>query len=178
MKKVEFELSDAVYDRWVAYKKKNGFEHDSGALFHLLYELRYSEEDILNVLNFTAISLVEISGVATEEELERMTFVSHRLCECRACEAEKCLAHTDKKGTICVSRKRFTNMLQPGLFVAVGLLEMMATYLHEVLHNVYPDAPCDIKHENGFCSRLVQEKTNEIWIKGMTKIASEIAPVR
>jgi hypothetical protein len=39
------ELTDGVYARFLEYKKKNEFGHDSGAMYHLLQELRYTEND-------------------------------------------------------------------------------------------------------------------------------------
>jgi hypothetical protein len=53
----------------------------------------------------------------------------------------------------------------------IGLLDFMECYLHEVVHNLYPDAPKDIFiSKRHWCSTLVREKTREIWFKGMAKI--------
>jgi hypothetical protein len=175
MKSVIFELSDGVYEDWLQYKKKHKFEHDSGALFHLLGELRYSEEDILNFIQMTAISIIEASGVPTEEELRKMPFLIHHLCNCLRCSEIKCLAHTDLNGNINISKKNFDIMLNRELIVASGLLSILHSYIHEVVHNLYPDAPKeDPIPDGGVCSKLVQEKTKEIWLLGMEKIYDAI----
>lgn len=169
--RLEFQLGDAIYEKWLSYKEKNGFGHDSGALFHLLEELRYSEDDILNIIYDAVMCIVEASGVASEEQLEKTAFMTHSLCECPSCTKEKCWAHTNERGIVYVSRKHVADMLQHNLLVPIGLLDFMECYLHEVVHNLYPHAPKDIfiskRHR---CSTLVREKTREIWLKGMTKI--------
>lgn len=171
MKTTKFELADGVHESWLLYKEKNRFEHDSGALFHLLEELRYSEDDVLNMIHDAVISITEASGVASEEQLEKTTFITHSLCECPICTREKCLAHTNSQGIIRVSKKHITDTLERNLLLPIGLLDLMACYLHEVVHNLYPDAPKDIHISKRLrCSTLVQEKTRGIWLKGMTKI--------
>lgn len=178
MKSVIFELSDSVYEKWLQYKQKQGLE-DSGALFYLLDELRYSEEDILNFIQRAAITVIETSGVPSEEELEKLPFLTHHLCSCFNCDEIKCLAHTDCKGYICVSKKNFGFMLNRELSMPIGLFEVLHSYVHEVVHNLYPDAPEDDKISKWLtCSKLVQEKTKEIWLKGMAKIVEDFEPAK
>ena len=176
MKSVVFDLSDGVYEDWMRYKKKHGYEADSGALFHLLEELRYSQDDILNFIQSAAICIIDASGVLTEEEFGKLPSLTHYLCGCDRCEESECLAHTDLKGSIAVSRKNFANMLSGEFFVAVGLLTVLHSYIHEMVHNLYPDAPQDDQYHGGVCSKVVQEKTKEIWLKGMTKTYDSLVP--
>ena len=174
MKSVVFELTDGVYEHWLQYKKNHGFEHDSGALFHLLEELRYSEEDILNFIQRAAISVIEASEVPSEEELEKLPFLTHHLCDCPSCSETKCVTHTDLNGVISVSKNNFDIMLNRELSVSIGLLDVLHSYIHEVVHNLYPDAPRDNPSLGAFCSKLVQEKTKEIWLRGMVKVYDEL----
>jgi hypothetical protein len=166
------EVSDSVYQRWLSYKQKNGFEHDSGALLHLLDELRYDESDFLNFIHDAAIMMVEASGVVSEEELAKLDFLTHSLCDCELCTEGKVLAHTNSRGDIRVSRKNIGITLDRKMPIQVGLFEFLLSYLHEVVHNIYPSAPRDhpIPSSKLPCSKLVREKTREIWQKGMVKI--------
>jgi hypothetical protein len=178
MKKVEMELTDGVHEKWLEYKKANGFEHDSGAMHHLLKELRYSENEILNIVQSSIICIVDASKVLSEDEFEKIPYLTHHLCDCSICEEEKCLAHTDSKGTIAVSRKHLTDLLHHDLPVPIGLLDLMHSYLHEVVHNIYPDAPKDIHVPGGlYCSSFVKEKTKEIWCKGMVNVCNIEYPI-
>lgn len=75
MKNVEMELSDGVHELWLKYKKKNGFELDSGAMYHLLKELRYTENEILEIVRCSVESIVDASKVLSEEDMsEKMPF--------------------------------------------------------------------------------------------------------
>ncbi len=171
MKKVEMELSDSVYDLWSKYKTASGFEHDSAVMYHLLKELRYTEKEILDIVRDTVMSIIEASKVLSEAEFEKIPVLTHYLCDCSSCENEKCCAHTDQKGIIAVSRKHLTDLLRKDLPIPVGLLDLIYCYLHEVVHNIYPDAPKDIEvFGAGRCSKLVKEKTKEIWCKGTMNV--------
>jgi hypothetical protein len=176
MKKVEMELSNGVYNLWLKYKKTSGFEADSATMYHLIKELRYTENELLNIVQETVMSIVEASKVLSEDEFKKIPGLTHHLCDCSRCETEKCHAHTDQKGTIAVSRKHLTDLLRKDFLSPVGLLELMQSYLHEVVHNIYPDAPKDIPVPGaGRCSKLVREKTKEIWYKGTANVYDELA---
>lgn len=140
--------------------------------------MRYSEEDILNFIQRAAISVIEASGVPSEEELAKLPFLTHHLCDCPRCSEIETVAHTDFKGVISVSRKNFDIILNREFAFYIGLLDVLHSYIHEVVHNLYPDAPRDDPSPGGICSRLVQEKTKEIWLQGMAKIYPEICPDR
>src|ERR1035437_742904 len=121
------------------------------------------------------MSIVEASNVLSEDEFEKIPVLTHYLCDCSRCETKKCQAHTDQNGKIAVSRKHLTDSLQKDLPVPVGLIDLMYCYLHEVVHNIYPDAPKDVHVPGaGLCSRLVQEKTKEIWCKGTANVCDEL----
>lgn len=79
MKKVELELSDGVYDMWLKYKKENGFEHDGGAMLHLLKELRYTENEILDIVQDAIMSVVDASKVLSEDEFEKIPDLTYYL---------------------------------------------------------------------------------------------------
>ena len=177
MKKIELELTDSVHEKWLKYKKINGFEHDSGAIAHLLEELRYTENEVLDIVGDAVISIVDSSKVLSEDEFEKIPHLTHYLCDCLRCEKVKCLAHTDFKGKIAVSRKHTTDLLQHDLRAPIGLLDLMYSYLHEVVHNIYPDAPKDVRVTGaGYCSSFVEKRTKEIWCKGMVNICDVMCP--
>ena len=88
---------------------------------------------------------------------------------------EKGWAHTDMKGSIAVSRKHFTDMLQHNLHAPIGLLDLIHSYIHEVMHNVYPNAPRKRILGAGYCSTFVRKKTEEIWCKGMLNVSEVLA---
>ena len=178
MKKVEMELTDGVHEKWLEYKKANGFENDGGAMHHLLKELRYSENEILNIVQWSIMCIVDVSKVLSEDEFEKIPHLTHHLCDCIRCETEECVAHTDLRGMIAVSRKHLTDLLHHDLLVPIGLLDLMHSYLHEVVHNIYPNAPLDIQLPGaGHCSSFVKEKTKEIWCKGMVNICDDLCPI-
>lgn len=133
--------------------------------------MKYTENDLLNIIQSSVTAIIDASGFLSSDELLIVENLTYSLCECPNCEQGECLAHTNAKGYIYVSRKRLSDMLTPGLYTPVGLLALMQTCLHEVIHNIYPDASKDINVPRvGLCSTLVQRKTKEIWCKGMVNI--------
>ena len=137
MKKVEFELSNGVYETGLEYKKKRGLTHDSGALYTLLTELRYSELDVLRLIFDAVMTMIECNVELSEEQKELQLSIGYSLCECDRCEKGEIMAHTDAKSMFWVSRKRFNLMLGEA-HLSFGLFDLIHNLLHELLHIFYP----------------------------------------
>ena len=159
--KVEFELSNAVFEKWLKYKKKSGFSHDSSALHNLL-EKTISDKDLLDAL-YESASCVIPSEILTETQKDIFNNIRYFFCGCEVCETAG--GHADKKSwEIGISRKHFDTMLRSGFPVPIGILSVIGTFVHEITHIIYPNLD-----ENG-----VIEKTARLWTEGMQRIAHEI----
>jgi hypothetical protein len=94
------------------------------------------------------------------EQKTRALFLSYNLCSCDACQKE-CGTHINKKGQIRVSQKFFQSNLQST--PPSGLLEVMFTLLHQMLHGIFPELD----------EEPIVEKTEQIWKSGIAELAKE-----
>jgi len=90
----------------------------------------------------------------------RALYLSYNLCLCDDCQKE-CGAHINKKGQIRISQKFFQKSLQSP--PPAGLLELMFTILHQMLHGIFPELD----------EETIVEKTEQTWKSGMAELAKE-----
>ena len=162
-KKVEFEPADSLHKQWLEYYRKHNVNEDIEALCHLLgghSHIARTEKEVLDALYDVAFVVLESTPQLNNEQKTRALYFSYNLCSCEACQKE-CGAHINKKGQIRISQKLFQNKLQSPS--PAGLLELMYTILHEVLHGIFPELD----------EQTIAEKTEQAWKSGMTKLAKE-----
>lgn len=96
------------------------------------------------------------------EKKTRAQYFSHNLCTCNECQNE-CGAHINRKGQIRISKKYFNVALNQETPSPSGLLELMYTIIHQLLHGVFPELD----------EETIKEKTEQAWKSGMTELAKE-----
>ena len=74
---------------------------------------------------------------------------------------KECGAHINKKGQIRISQKVFKKKLQSP--PPAGLLELIYTILHQMLHGVFPELD----------EEKITEKTEQVWKSGIDELAKE-----
>ena len=162
-KKTEFEPADSLHKQWLEYNRKHNINEDIEALCHFLNgysNIARTEKEVLDALYDATLVILESTLQLNNEQKTRALYFSYNLCSCEACQKE-CGAHINKKGQIRISQKLFQNKLQ--CQPPAGLLELMYTILHEVLHGIFPELD----------EQIIAEKTEQAWKSGMTKLAKE-----
>jgi len=162
-KKVEFELADSLHKQWLDYSSKHDINKDIEPLYPLLNDplaITRTEAQILDALYNATLVVLESTPQLDSEQKTRALYFSYNLCSCDACQKE-CGAHINKKGQIRISQKLFLNkLLSPP---PAGLLELMYTILHQMLHGIFPELD----------EQTITEKTEQAWKSGMAKLAKE-----
>ena len=162
-KKVEFELADSLHKQWLDYSSKHDINKDIEPLYPLLNDplaITRTEAQILDALYNATLVVLESTPQLVSEQKTRALYFSYNLCSCAACQKE-CGAHINKKGQIRISQKLFKNKLQSP--PPAGLLELMYTILHQMLHGIFPELD----------EQTITEKTEQAWKSGMAKLAKE-----
>ncbi len=162
-KKVEFELADSLHKQWLDYRSKHDINKGIESLYPLLNDplaITRTEAQILDALYNATLVVLESTPQLDSEQKTRALYFSYNLCSCDACQKE-CGAHINKKGQIRISQKLFQNKLQSP--PPAGLLELMYTILHQMLHGIFPELD----------EQTITEKTEQAWKSGMAKLAKE-----
>ena len=163
MKKVEFEPADSLHKQWLDYNKKHNVNEDIETLYHLLdgnSHIARTEAQILDALYNATLVVLDSTPQLDSEQKTRALYFAYNLCSCDACQKE-CGAHINKKGQIRISQKFFQNKLQSP--PPAGLLELMYTILHQMLHGIFLEVD----------EQTIIEKTEQAWKSGMAKLAKE-----
>ena len=163
-KKVEFEPVDSLHRNWLNYTKKHNVNEDIEALYQLLNSshVARTEEEIFDALYDSALAVLDSAPQLDAEQKTRALYFSHNLCSCEACQKE-CGAHINRKGQISISKKFVHSTLNQKTPSPIGLLELMYTILHQLLHGIFPELN----------EETINEKTEQAWKSGMTKLAKE-----
>jgi hypothetical protein len=115
---------------------------------------------IFDALYNATLVVLESTPQLDFEQKTRALYFSYNLCSCDACQQE-CGAHINKKGQIRISQKFFQNKLQSP--PPAGLLEVMYTILHQMLHGIFPELE----------EETITEKTAQTWKTGIAELAKE-----
>jgi len=163
-KKVEFEPADSLHKNWLNYTKKHNVNEDIEALYQLLNSshVARNEKEILDALYDSTLAVLDSTPQLDTEQKTRALYFSHNLCSCEACQKE-CGAHINKKGQIRISKKFVHSTLNQKTPSPIGLLELMYTILHQVLHGIFPELN----------EETIIEKTEQAWKSGITELAKE-----
>ncbi len=164
-KKIEFEPADSLHKQWLDYSSKHDINKDIEPLYPLLNDplaITRTEAQILDALYNATLVVLESTPQLDSEQKTRALYFSYNLCSCDACQKE-CGAHINKKGQIRISQKLFQNTLNQKTSSPIGVLELMYTILHEVLHGIFPELD----------EQTITEKTEQAWKSGMARLAKE-----
>jgi hypothetical protein len=162
-KKFEFEPVEFLHKNWLDYSSKHDINKDIKPLYPLLNDpspITRTPEQIFDALYNATLVILESTPQLDSEQKTRGLYLSYNLCSCDACQKE-CGAHINKKGQIRVSQKLFHNNLQSP--PPSGLLELMFTVLHQMLHGVFPELD----------EEPIVEKTEQVWKSGIAELAKE-----
>jgi hypothetical protein len=161
--KVEFEPADSLHRNWLNYKKKHNVNEDIEALSQLLdsSHVARNEEEVLDALYDSTLAVLDSATQLDSEQKTRALYFSYNLCSCKECQKD-CGAHINRKGQIRISQNFFNNTLNQET-PPIGLLELMYTILHQLLHGIFPE------HNE----ETINEKTEQAWKSGITELAKQ-----
>lgn len=125
-------------------------------------QIARNEEEIFDALYDSTLAVLDSTPYLDSEQKTRALYFSHNLCTCEECKKE-CGAHINKKGQIRISKKFFQGTLNQKTSLPIGLLEVMYTILHQLLHGIFTELD----------EEAINEKAEEAWKSGMTEVAKE-----
>jgi hypothetical protein len=164
MKKLEFEPVDFLHNNWLDYTRNHDVNKDVEPLYPLLSDptttVNRTSAQILDALYNAALVILESTPMLDFTEKTRAEYFSYNLCSCDECQ-KTCGAHINKKGQIRVSQKFFQDNLQAS--PPSGLLELIYSILHQMLHGIFPDLD----------EEVIVEKTGAVWTTGINALVKE-----
>ena len=165
LKKIEFEAADFLHKKWEDYSKKYDINEDIESLYKLVEDnssIARNETEVLASVYDSALVVLDSTPQLDNEQKTRATYFSYNLCTCDSCQKE-CGAHINKKGQIRISQKFFLDTLNLKNSPAIGVMEMMYTILHELLHGIFPELD----------EETITEKTEQAWKSGMEQLVKQ-----
>ena len=162
-KKNFFELAKSLHNNWISYTKKYDIMKEIEPLLPLLNDpsgFSRTETQILDAFYNAALTVLESTPELEVEQKTRALYFNYNLCDCDSCKKE-IGSHINKKGQIRISKKFFQEKLnsQPPF----GLVEIMYTLFHQILHGIFPQMEED----------EVIEKTERSWKMGLIELINE-----
>jgi hypothetical protein len=125
-------------------------------------QIARNDEEIFDALYDSTLAVLDSTPHLDSEQKTRALYFSHNLCTCEACKKE-CGAHINKKGQIRISKKFFQSTLNQKTPAPIGLLEVMYTILHQLVHGIFPELN----------EETINKKTEQAWKSGITEVAKE-----
>jgi hypothetical protein len=119
-----------------------------------------TEEDVLDTLYDSTLAVLDSAKLDIEQKTRALYF-SYNLCSCSECQ-KGCGAHINRKGQIRISQTFFHNTMNQET-PAIGVLELMYTILHQLLHGVFPELD----------EEAINEKTEQTWRSGITELSKQ-----
>jgi hypothetical protein len=164
MTKTEFEPVDRLHQNWENHVKLHGIDEDMKALYKLVESntgIARNETEVLATVYDSALVILDSTPQLDDEQKTRASYFSYNLCSCESCQT--CGAHINKKGQIRVSQKYFLDTLNQTTSPAIGVLELMYTILHELLHGIFPELD----------ETEITQKTEQVWLNGMAELITQ-----
>jgi hypothetical protein len=121
-----------------------------------------NDEEILNTLYDSALAVLDSTPQLDIELKTRALYFSHNICICEECQ-KNVGAHVNRKGQIRISQKYFTDVLNQEAPPPMGLLELMYTLVHQLLHAIFPELD----------EKTINEKTEQFWKSGIIELRKE-----
>jgi hypothetical protein len=163
-KKLEFEPVDFLHTNWLNYSNNHDLNKDVEPLYPLLSDssttVNRTHAQILDALYNATLVILESTPILDSAEKTRAEYFSYNLCSCDECQ-KVCGAHINKKGQIRISQKFFQDNIQAQ--PPAGLLELMYSILHQMLHGIFPDLD----------EEVIVDKTQQAWTTGITELVNE-----
>ena len=163
IKKGEFETAKSLHNNWLNYSKKHNINKDLNIVYRLLEssQIARNDEEILDILYDSALAVLESTAQLDIEEKTRALYhFSYNLCMCEECQKD-CGAHINRKGQIRISKKYFDGSLNQETSPPLGLLELMYTIIHQLLHGIFPELD----------EEAIKKRTEQTWESGITELA-------
>ena len=165
MKKVVYDSIDLLHKEWGEFREKHDIDADIETLYKLLKyspNIARNESEILNTIYDSTLLLLDSTPRLDLEQKNRVSYFSYDLCLCEKCQ-NTCGAHIDKNTQIHISKKFFSEIIKNNSSPLMGILELMFSILHEVIHCIFPE--------------LDEESTvkmvKKVWINGMRELRKE-----
>lgn len=126
-------------------------------------QIARNDEEILNILYDSSVAVLEsASQLEIELKTRVLYYFSSNLCTCEECQKD-CGAHINRKGQIRLSKKYFDGALNQETSPPMGLLELMYTLVHQLLHGIFPELD----------EEAINKETEHIWKSGITELVKE-----
>ena len=165
MKKLVCDSATFLHKEWEAYREKHGIDAEIEILYKLLKytpNIARNESEILDTIYDSTLLLLDSTLCLDDEQKNRVTYFSYDLCLCEKCQ-NLCGAHIGKNTQIHISKKFFSEIINQKSSPLMGVLELMFSILHEVIHVIFPE--------------LDEESTvktvEKVWVDGMRELRRE-----
>jgi hypothetical protein len=160
MTKANFEVADFLHKQWRLYSDKHDINKDIEVLIKVVEDntaIARNETEVLATVYDSALVVLDSTSTLDKEEKARASYFSYSL----SLQADQdCGAYINKKGEVRIGHKFFLDTLNQKSSPAIGVLELMYTILHELLHGVFPELDED----------AIIEKTEKVWTNGMKEL--------
>lgn len=165
MKNRDYETAEFLHMIWEDYSNNHDINKDIEALIKLVENntgIARNETEVLATVYDSALVVLDSSQNIDEEEKTRASYFSYNLYSPETNESDFG-AHINKKGQIRLSHSYFLETLNQKTSPAFGVLELMYTIIHELLHGIFPD----------LIEEVITKKTEEVWKSGMEEFVKQ-----
>lgn len=165
MRNRNYETVEFLHANWEDYSDKHDINKDIEALIKLVENntgISRNETEVLATVYDSALVILDSSQNIDEEAKTRGSYFSYSLYSPEINESDFG-AHINKKGQIRLAHNYFLETLNQKTSPAFGVLELMYTIIHELLHGIFPD----------FDEEAITKKTEEVWESGMEEVVKQ-----
>ena len=165
MKNRNYETAEFLHRVWEEYSNKHDINKDIEALIKLVENstgIARNETEVLATVYDSALVVLDSSQKIDEEERTRASYFSYSLYSPDMNEPDFG-ARINKKGQIQLDHSFFLETLNQKTSPAFGVLELMYTIIHELLHGIFPD----------FDEEAITKKAEEVWKSGMEELVKQ-----
>lgn len=161
-----FETGEFLHKQWEEYTKKHDINKDIEALIKLVEGntgIARDETEVLATVYDSALVVLDSSPLLDSEEKTRASYFLYSLFTAEASQKD-CGAYINKKGQVRIEHSYFLDALnQKASSSAFGVLELMYTIVHEMMHGIFPELD----------KQAIIEKTEQTWTSGMTELLKQ-----
>ena len=161
-----FETCEFLHKQWEEYTKEHDINKDIEALITLVEGntgIARDETEVLATVYDSALVVLDSSPLLDNEEKTRASYFSYSLYTSEAGQ-NGYGAYINKKGQVRIEHDYFLETLnQKASSSAFGVLELMYTIVHELMHGVFPELD----------EEAIKEKTEHVWTSGMTEVLKQ-----
>jgi hypothetical protein len=163
MTKANFEAADFLHKQWEDYSNKHDIRKDIEALIKIVEDntgIARNETEVLATVYDSALVVLDSTPILDNEEKARASYFSYSLS---SVVDQDLGAFINKKGEVRIGHKFFLDALNQKTSPASGVLELMYTILHELLHGIFSELD----------EEAIIEKTEKVWTSGMTELINQ-----